>query len=130
MDKEIEFVMSYPVVIHQEDDMFWASVPDVPSAFTTGATVEEILVKIKEAIELALSTTLVVPEPTKFSEVDAEDGFVQMVTVSLIDYLRASSKTIRKNVTVPSYLSDLAKKNGDNVSEILTKALEKRYGIG
>ncbi len=53
-----------------------------------------------------------------------------MVTVSLIDYLRASSKTIRKNVTVTSYLSELVKKNGDNVSEMLTKALEKRYGIG
>ncbi|KMK53750.1 hypothetical protein FEFB_05320 [Fructobacillus sp. EFB-N1] len=76
MDKEIEFVMNYSVVSHQEDDMFWASVPGVSSAFTIGATVEEILVKIKEAIELALSTTLVVPEPTKFSEVDAEDGFV------------------------------------------------------
>ncbi|GAP00118.1 type II toxin-antitoxin system HicB family antitoxin [Fructobacillus ficulneus] len=79
MNNQTEFSMTYPVFIHEEGGMFWANVPDVPSAFTSGNTVEEIIVKIKEAIELALSTTLTVPAATQFSEVDAKEGLVWMV---------------------------------------------------
>jgi predicted RNase H-like HicB family nuclease len=129
MTEKIKFNETYPVIIHEEDGQYWTNVPDIPSAFTTGASVEEVLKNLKEAIELALSSTLEVPSPTKFDDLHPEEGFVQMVNVSLLDYLKAVSKTVRKNVTVPSYLEILAKQNGDNVSEILTQALEKRYGI-
>ncbi|MBC9118558.1 type II toxin-antitoxin system HicB family antitoxin [Fructobacillus fructosus] len=129
MTEKIKFNETYPVIIHEEDGQYWANVPDIPSAFTIGYSVEEVLKNLKEAIELALSSTLEVPTPTKFDDLHPEDGFVQMVNVSLLDYLKAVSKTVRKNVTVPSYLGILAKQNGDNVSEILTQALEKTYGI-
>lgn len=48
-------------------------------------------------------------------------------------WLKANSKTIRKTIrktiTVPKYLSDLAKDSGINVSAVATQALEEALNV-
>ena len=51
------------------------------------------------------------------------------VSVDMTAWLKANSKTIRKTITVPEYLSDLAKDNGINVSAVATQALEEALNI-
>ena len=102
----------------------------MPSAFTRGDSIEETVANIKEAIELALATTMTVPIPTSFKDVKLNDGCVQLVTVSLADYLRKNSKTVQCTVSVPDYLAALAKQDGINVSQVLKNALESRYVHG
>ncbi|WP_373725094.1 type II toxin-antitoxin system CcdA family antitoxin [Bacteroides heparinolyticus] len=38
-------------------------------------------------------------------------------------------RTVRKNVTIPSYLNEMAKNNNINVSAVLQKALIEELGL-
>lgn len=51
------------------------------------------------------------------------------VSVDMTAWLKANSKTVRKTITVPEYLSDLAKDNGINVSAVATRALEEALNV-
>jgi predicted RNase H-like HicB family nuclease len=46
--------MRYAVIIEQAEGNYSAYVPDLPGCITTGATLEEIELNIREAIELHL----------------------------------------------------------------------------
>jgi len=43
--------MKFDIVLHKEDNGYWAEVPALKGCFTQGETVEEIKTNIKEAIE-------------------------------------------------------------------------------
>ncbi|MFN0096674.1 MAG: type II toxin-antitoxin system HicB family antitoxin [Dehalococcoidia bacterium] len=44
----------FTVVVHQEEDSYWASVVELPGCFSQGRTEEELRDNIREAIELYL----------------------------------------------------------------------------
>ena len=49
--------MKYTVLIYQEDDPqdgFWARVAELPGCFTSGATTEEVIQNVRDAIEVYL----------------------------------------------------------------------------
>lgn len=46
--------MRYAVIIEQAESNYSAYVPDLPGCITTGATIEEIELNIREAIQLHL----------------------------------------------------------------------------
>lgn len=48
-------VLNYRVIIEQDEDgVFVASAPAIPGCYTQGDTYEEVITRIKEAIELCL----------------------------------------------------------------------------
>ena len=49
--------MQIEIVVHEEAGGFWAEVPSIPGCVSQGDTMEELLVKIKEAIEGCLSVS-------------------------------------------------------------------------
>ena len=51
------------------------------------------------------------------------------ITVDLDKWLHKNSKTIKKTITVPEYLSVMAKEQNINVSQLTTKALKAELGI-
>lgn len=61
-------------------------------------------------------------EDDEFS--DMSKTFVSLVRMDIADYVRKTeTKTVRKNVSIPSYLNALAKKRNLNFSQILQEAL-------
>lgn len=66
------------------------------------------------------------PEPQDPSDWEVKDNErIVYVSVDMTAWLKANSKTI----TVPKYLSDLAKDNGINVSAVATQALEEALNV-
>ena len=54
----------------------------------------------------------------------------QTVDIDFDAYRRAHDmRTIRKNVTIPSYLNDLAEQAGVNFSQVLQEGLKQRLGV-
>ncbi|MCQ8264188.1 HicB family protein, partial [Streptococcus suis] len=50
---------------------------------------------------------------------------VALIGIDMLDYMRKyHSKKVRKNVTIPEYLNDLAEDKNLNFSQVLTEALE------
>lgn len=72
----------------------------------------------------------VYPEPSDINpELLMSGEKLIYITVDLNAFRREFSRTVRKNVTIPEYLNDMAKSQKLNVSQILTKALKAEMGI-
>ena len=50
--------MIFKVIVHQDDDGFWAEVPAIKGCFTQADTMEELESNIKEAIEGCFSVDI------------------------------------------------------------------------
>mgnify|MGYP004644682185 FL=1 len=50
--------MKFDVILHKENDGYWAEVPALKGCYTQGDTIEEIKDNIKEAITAWLSVDL------------------------------------------------------------------------
>ena len=57
-----------------------------------------------------------------------ETGFVNMVTVDVDEYAKKHFE-VKKTLTIPSWLNDLAVKDGVNFSQVLQKALKEQLHI-
>ena len=65
--------MHYPVVIHKDKGSdYGVTVPDLPGCFSAGATVDEALAMVKEAIELHLEGLIddgeAIPKPGRIED--------------------------------------------------------------
>ena len=71
------------------------------------------------------------PTPTPLDKVDYSDGeFVTLVDSDLIDYRKANERrTVRRNVSLPSWLDYEADKAGLYVSAVLQEALKLKLNI-
>lgn len=126
---------AYPIILSQRETFILVYVPDF-EINTQGET-------IAEAIEMARDAIGVVgidmeddgeslPEPTIISEVktDVETDIVTLVDVDFSEYRRKNDlRAVKKNCTIPSWLSFEAEKAGINFSAILTAALKKELKI-
>ena len=77
----------YAIVVERAGDNYSAYVPDLPGCITTGATVDEVLVNIQEAISSHLEAMeelgIPIPEPTTPSEVVVTDGTAHTIEVNV-----------------------------------------------
>lgn len=60
-------VYNYTVLIEQDEDgIYLAKVSDIPGCYTQGKTIEEVMNRIKEAIEVCLEADKKNYQPLKF----------------------------------------------------------------
>ena len=124
----------YPVILHSEaEGGFSVSVPDL-NIGTQGETVAECIDMARDAIGLwgicEQDAGRAIPEPSVLSPAHDEGELVTLVDIDFDAYRRAHDmRTIRKNVTIPSYLNDLAERAGVNFSQVLQDGLKQRLGV-
>lgn len=124
--------MKYPIIIHKDAGSdYGATVPDFPGVFSGGATLEETLSNVQEAIETYCEGEdgFEPPIPSSLELVlaseDAEGGAVVLADVSF-DFLE--KKAVPVNITMPLYMRNridsAAKRNGLNRSQFLQRAAQ------
>ncbi|WP_294514273.1 type II toxin-antitoxin system HicB family antitoxin [uncultured Intestinimonas sp.] len=124
----------YPVILHPEPEGgFSVSVPDL-NIGTQGETIAECIDMARDAIGLwgicEQDEGRVIPEPSGLMPEHEEGELVTLVDIDFDAYRRAHDmRTIRKNVTIPSYLNDLAERAGVNFSQVLQDGLKQRLGV-
>ena len=124
----------YPVILHPEvDGGFSVSIP-VLKICTQGETIAESIDMARDAIGLwgicEQDEGRVIPEPSGLTPEHEEGELVTLVDIDFDAYRRAHDmRTIRKNVTIPSYLNDLAERAGVNFSQVLQDGLKQRLGV-
>ncbi|COJ23809.1 type II toxin-antitoxin system HicB family antitoxin [Weissella confusa] len=124
-------LLFYPTVFLTEDDGgISVRVPDVGVA-TQGTDYQDAITWAQEAVGLALVEETSYPDPSTPKDVVLEEWEVPentqviMVAYDLERYRRHVSKTVRRNISIPEYLNNIAKKNNINVSKVATEALEQ-----
>lgn len=122
-------IYTYTAVITENDGTFYAKVPDLNGCVTSAASLPEAI----ELITDALNLTLVVLEdediqphpPTPQSGIPHSDNdILTIVQADTIQYRSLTdTKAVRKNVSLPAWMSNLADKRGINCSKVLQEAL-------
>lgn len=125
----------YPVFFTITDTIILVEVPDL-EILTEGKDMSDAIEMARDAIELKCVSLeddgVEIPLPSEINSLDvdsgtfAEDGttVVSLVDIDSGEYRKKiDTKTVRKNVTLPSWLNYEAEQAGINVSRVLQEAL-------
>ena len=130
----------YPVVFTQtkdEKDTYLVYIPDLDGA-TEGYGLTDAITMAKDYIGNALIDKADFP---KASEIDAVDvsksefasagkSFVSLVDVDMNAFrLKNKSRSVRRNITLPEWLDDMANAAKINVSALVQEALKEKLGV-
>lgn len=124
----------YPIILHPEQEGGYSvDVPDLEIG-TQGETVAECIDMARDAIGLwgicQQDDHKPIPAPTTLTPHCGKDDLVTLVDVDFDAYRRANDmRTVRKNVTLPSWLCDLAEKSGVNFSQVLQDGLRAKLHV-
>lgn len=125
---------AYPVVFTKLDDGYMAFIPDF-EINTQGDNLPEAINMARDAIGVMgidkQDEGEPLPEPSPIANIKHENGdIVSMVDIDFSAYRRAvENRTVRKNVTLPSWLNDLAEKNDVNFSAVLQEGLKQHLHV-
>lgn len=124
----------YPIILHPDPEGGYSvSIPDLEIG-SQGETVAECIDMARDAIGLwgicEQDAGRAVPPPSTYTPVHGVDELVTLVDVDLDAYRRAHDlRTVRKNVTIKSWVNDLAVQAGVNFSQVLQNALMEQLGV-
>lgn len=119
----------YPAIFTSEVDGSYSVVfPDVPEAITCGETVEHAVEMAKECLGLSLEGRKEDKEEipsVNYGEIKCgENQFVMMIEFDSIEFNKKyNNKSVRKNVTIPAWLNEIAEEDNINFSNVLQNAL-------
>lgn len=120
---------TYTAVISEDEGTFYAKVPDVDGCITTGRTLTEAIELITDALNLSLTVLedegIQPKQPTAQSVLSHNcNDVLTIIQADTIKYRSLTdTKAVRKNVSLPAWLSNLADKRGVNCSKVLQDAL-------
>ena len=137
---------AYPTLIKQWGDDFLVYVPDL-DIYTEGVSFPDAIAMARDAIGLKgidlEDDSKGVPEPSTMEEAldkarndadedfDYSDGIMTFVDVDFAAYRnKIRNRAVKKNCTLPYWLSQEAEKRGINFSKVLQEALIQRVGMG
>lgn len=119
---------------NKEGTKVYARVPDLPGCVTSGRDLEDAMEMIADAaggwLVVAEDEDLPIAAPTPQGEIAHDAGDVlTLVRVDTIAYrAMTDTRAVRKNVSLPAWMANLADKRGLNCSQILQEGLMARLG--
>ena len=126
----------YPAVFNKEDAGYSVNFPDLPNCFTSGATLEEAMDMANDVLCLTLydleQDSAAIPTASAVNDVPhGENEFVSLVSCDTIAYRKFfDNKAVKKTLSIPSWLNDMAERADINFSGTLQEALKAKLNIG
>ena len=125
--------MAYPIVLSKENDGYYVHIPDFRIA-TQGEDIADAMAMARDAIGLMGidleddGKCLPVPYSVR---IEAEDNdIVTLVDVDFGEYRRkVDNRAVKKNCTIPYWMSVEADKAGVNYSRVLQDAITVLLGL-
>ena len=125
----------YPAIFDFDNDGITVTFPDLPGCITCGDCQEEAFRNAKEVLELYMygleQDEEEIPEPSQINLIKTEDT----QSIVLIDIWmtpvrdQMKNRCVKKTLTIPKWLNDIAMENKVNCSAILQSALKEYLGI-
>lgn len=126
----------YIAVFDYDEDGYTVTFPDLPGCITCGDDMEEAYMMAKEALELHLygmeEDGDEIPVPSKPIDIKLDDK--NKFTALIEAYMplvrdQMANKSVKKTLTIPKWLNDLAEKHNINFSQTLQSALKQYLGF-
>lgn len=126
----------YPVIIHKDaKSAFGVIVPDLPGCFSAGATLDEAIRNVQEAVEVHMFGEDIAPEPSALDrwKADAQYRDAYAVTLAPVDLSFMNDTTVRVNITARKSelaIVDRAAKRAhmDRSAYLVASAIERAVG--
>ncbi len=125
---------AYPIIITKDKDFYVVSIPDFEIG-TQGETLAEAMEMARDAIGMSgcylQDEKKDIPLPSDIETVlKNKSDIVTLVDVDFDEYRRKHEmRTVRKNVSIPSWLNEEAESANINFSAVLQKALKAELHI-
>ncbi len=115
--------------------VYLVNFPDLEGCYTDGETIEEAYKMAEDVLNLTLwdmeEDKKEIPKPSNPKEFKCDDNsFVSLVTADTLEYRKKYDKeAVRKNLSIPKWLNNLALERNINFSNVLQNALMRELGI-
>ncbi|MDD4046462.1 MAG: type II toxin-antitoxin system HicB family antitoxin [Tissierellia bacterium] len=126
----------YPAVFQTEDnDEFSVFFPDVQGCNTFGVNMEDAYEMAFDALGIMLSymedNNMPIPKPSKPQDIVLEENqFIVVIEFDMLAYKKKHSpQAVKKTLSIPSWLNDMAIENNINFSQTLQDALIDKLDI-
>ncbi len=125
---------AYPIIMTQGKNHIVVYIPDF-NINTQGNDYADAIEMARDAIGLMgidmEDDNEQIPEPSDLITLHTNEGeILTLVDADFTEYRRQNDmRTVRRNVTLPSWLNSVAEKSGINVSAVLQKALREELHV-
>ena len=125
----------YPAIFEYNGDGISISFPDLPGCISCASNDEEALYMAKDALGLFIASAEEdgdeLPSPTSLNNIKLENNQKPaLIEVNMPLFREAILNiSVKKTLTIPKWINDLAEKNNINFSQVLQSALKKCLGI-
>ncbi|MCR4935998.1 MAG: type II toxin-antitoxin system HicB family antitoxin [Oscillospiraceae bacterium] len=108
---------------------YYAKIPDLPGCVTTGDNLEDAIEQITDAasdwLVVAEDNHLTIAPATPQANLPHEaSDLLSLVQIDTIAYRALTdTRAVRKNVSLPAWMANLAEKRGINCSQVLQDGL-------
>ena len=127
---------TFPAVLEaDEDGAYFVKFPDVEGCIAEGKTLPDALESARDALCFLLYAMekcgQTPPTPGSIVGVqNTENRFVTLILCDTAEYRKYyGRKSVKKTVTIPDWLSEMAEKADLNFSAVLTAALKEKLGV-
>lgn len=121
----------YPCKIRKEDGVYYVEFVDFPECFTDGESPEEVLTNARDVLEGIIFSYIKngkpLPSPSFFEKGSADVTYIDAWVGMVRD--RVNNQAVKKTLTIPKWLNDIAEKNAVNFSAVLQTGLKEYLNI-
>lgn len=132
MKKELTVYPAIFTKMNDDGNYYVIDFIDLKNCITEGETIQEAYYMAQDAMGLFLDELVKFPEPTlDFSNIELkENQFISFVSIDM-DYYRKkyNNKSVKKTLSIPSWLDTIAEKENINFSQLLQEAIKNKLEI-
>jgi predicted RNase H-like HicB family nuclease len=132
----MKYIYSAVLTPDQNGAKYYARVPDLPGCVTTGHDLRDAIEQITDAasgwLVVAEDQGLDIPPATEQDALphDHNCTFSLIQVDTIASRALTDTRAVRKNVSLPAWMADLAEKRGINCSQVLQEGLRSRLNAG
>lgn len=132
MKKELTVYPAIFTKVNDEGGYYIIDFIDLKNCITEGETIQEAYYMAQDAMGLFLDDLVKFPDPTlDFSNIKLKNNqFISFVGIDM-DYYRKkfNNKSVKKTLSIPSWLDTIAEKENINFSQLLQEAIKNKLEI-
>ncbi len=123
----------YPAILYSDDGKIGVTVPDLPGCHTFGDDIADALLMAKDAVEMWLwdaeNNKEAMPQATEALPLKAGETLT-LIAADTDEYRRLNdTKAVKKTLSIPSWLNQMAEKANAPFSQILQQGLKEYLRI-
>ena len=120
----------YPAVFTEEDNgMYSVNFKDLESCYTCGDDIDDAILNAQDVLSMALyryeKNGITIPKPSNIANIEIDNkSFVSYVVGDTDAYRRMhNNKAVKKTLTIPEWMNEVAIAQNINFSQVLQDAL-------